>query len=219
MRLVVFDLDGTLINSEALIIETVRESFASVGQAIPTDDEIRAISGITARDAMLILAPGVDEARLDVIVNAYRSTYLSKAGLAREPLFDGALDALDRLQQDPETILAVATGKGHAGAITLLERHEIIGRFHSIQTPAHNRGKPDPQMIETAMERAGIGREATVMIGDTSHDMKMARNAGVKALGVAWGYHTVDALEAAGAHLVIHRMDELVDAVDKLLEA
>lgn len=219
MRLVVFDLDGTLINSEALIIETVRESFASVGQAIPTDDEIRAISGITARDAMLILAPGVDEARLDVIVNAYRSTYLSKAGLAREPLFDGALDALDRLQQDPETILAVATGKGHAGAITLLERHEIIGRFHSIQTPAHNRGKPDPQMIETAMERAGIGREATVMIGDTSHDMKMARNAGVKALGVAWGYHTVDALEAAGAHLVIHRMDELVGAVDKLLEA
>jgi phosphoglycolate phosphatase len=219
MRLVVFDLDGTLINSEALIIETVRESFASVGQAIPTDDAIRAISGITARDAMLILAPGVDEARLDEIVNAYRSTYLSKAGLAREPMFDGALAALDRLQEDPETILAVATGKGHAGAITLLERHDIIGRFHSIQTPAHNRGKPDPQMIETAMDKAGIGPEATVMIGDTSHDMKMARNAGVKALGVAWGYHTVTALEEAGAHLVIHRMDELVDAVDKLLEA
>ncbi len=219
MRLVVFDLDGTLINSEALIIETVRESFGSVGQAIPTDDAIRAISGITARDAMLILAPGVDDARLDEIVGAYRSTYLQKAGLAREPMFEGALAALDRLQTDPETILAVATGKGHAGAITLLERHDIIGRFHSIQTPAHNRGKPDPQMIETAMEKAGIGREATVMIGDTSHDMKMARNAGVKALGVAWGYHTVAALEEAGAHLVIHRMDELVDAVDKLLEA
>ncbi len=218
MRLVVFDLDGTLINSEALIIETVRESFGSLGQAIPTDDAIRAISGITARDAMAILAPGLDEARIDLILNAYRSTYMQKAGLAREPMFDGALAALDRLQEDPETILAVATGKGHAGAITLLERHDIIGRFHSIQTPAHNRGKPDPQMIETAMERAGIGREATVMIGDTSHDMKMARNAGVKALGVSWGYHTVPELESAGAHRVIHRMDELVDAVNELLE-
>ncbi len=218
MRLVVFDLDGTLINSEALIIETVRESFGSLGQAIPTDDAIRAISGITARDAMAILAPGLDEARIDLILNAYRSTYMQKAGLAREPMFDGALAALDRLQEDPETILAVATGKGHAGAITLLERHDIIGRFHSIQTPAHNRGKPDPQMIETAMERAGIGREATVMIGDTSHDMKMARNAGVKALGVSWGYHTVPELESAGAHRVIHQMDELVDAVNELLE-
>lgn len=219
MRLVVFDLDGTLINSEALIIETVRESFEAVGQAIPTDAAIRSISGITARDAMGILAPGAAEDRIDVILNSYRSTYMQKAGLAREPMFEGALAALDRLQAQPETILAVATGKGHAGAITLLERHDIIGRFHSIQTPAHNRGKPDPQMIETAMERAGIGREATVMIGDTSHDMKMARNAGVKALGVSWGYHTVPELESAGAHIVIHRMDELVDAVDRLLEA
>ena len=219
MRLVVFDLDGTLINSEALIIETVRESFASVGQALPTDDLIRSISGITARVAMGVLAPDVDEARIDVILDAYRATYLQKAGLAREPMFDGALAALDRLQADPETILAVATGKGHAGAITLLERHDIIGRFNSIQTPAHNRGKPDPQMIETAMEKAGIGRENTVMIGDTSHDMKMARNAGVKALGVSWGYHSVPELEAAGAHIVIDRMDDLVDTIDKLLEA
>ncbi|WP_423067878.1 HAD family hydrolase [Devosia sp. CN2-171] len=218
MRLVVFDLDGTLINSEALIIETVRESFGAVGQAIPSDAAIRSISGITAREAMGILAPGVDEDRIDVILNSYRAHYQQRAGLAREPLFDGALAALDRLQAQPETILAVATGKGHAGAITLLERHDIIGRFHSIQTPAHNRGKPDPQMIETAMDRAGIGREATVMIGDTSHDMKMARAAGVKALGVAWGYHTVPELEAAGAHIVIDRMDDLVDTIDKLLE-
>lgn len=219
MRLVVFDLDGTLINSEALIIETVRESFAAVGQAIPSDAAIRSISGITAREAMGILAPGVDEDSIDAILNSYRTHYQQRAGLAREPLFDGALAALDRLQAQPETILAVATGKGHAGAITLLERHDIIDRFNSIQTPAHNRGKPDPQMIETAMERAGIGREATVMIGDTSHDMKMARAAGVKALGVAWGYHTVPELEAAGAHIVIDRMDDLVDTIDKLLEA
>jgi phosphoglycolate phosphatase len=219
MRLVIFDLDGTLINSEALIIETVRASFGAVGQAIPSDDAIRSISGITAREAMGILAPGIAEDRIDVILNSYRSHYQQRAGLAREPMFEGAMGALDRLHAQPETILAVATGKGHAGAITLLERHGVIDRFHSIQTPAHNRGKPDPQMIETAMEKAGIGREATVMIGDTSHDMKMARAAGVKALGVAWGYHKAVELDAAGAHMIIDRMDQLIDAIDMLLEA
>jgi phosphoglycolate phosphatase len=113
---------------------------------------------------------------------------------------------------------AVATGKGYNSAVTLLERHEIISRFHSIQTPDHNRGKPDPQMIETAMDRAGIGRQATVMIGDTVHDMRMARAAGVRALGVAWGYHEVAELHDAGAHLVINSFDNLDNAIDSLLE-
>lgn len=219
MRLVVFDLDGTLIDSVALIVETITDAFNAVGQAVPTEKEMRAISGITAREAMAILAPGVDAERIEVIMQSYRSHYHSRAGTAREPLFDGALAALDRLQSDPETILAVATGKGYRGAVTLLERHEIIGRFNSIQTPDHNRGKPDPQMIETAMEKAGIGRGATVMIGDTVHDMRMARAAGVKALGVAWGYHEVVELEAAGAHIVIDSFDALDGAIDKLLEA
>ncbi len=217
MRLVVFDLDGTLIDSVALIVETITAAFDAVGQAVPTEKEMRAISGITARDAMAILAPGADPERVETILQSYRTHYQTRAGTAREPLFPGALAALDRLQDDPETILAVATGKGFRGATTLLERHEIIGRFQSIQTPDHNRGKPDPQMIETAMEKAGIGREKTVMIGDTVHDMRMARAAGVKALGVAWGYHEVVELEEAGAHMVIDSFDALDDALAQLV--
>src|SRR5690606_2252505 len=112
--------------------------------------------------------------------------YRGQAGTRREPLFAGALDALDRLQADPETILAVATGKGYKGAVTLLESHGIVGRFHSIQTPDHNRGKPDPQMIETAMAKAGAERSRTVMVGDTVHDMRMAKAAGVAAIAVTW---------------------------------
>lgn len=218
MRLVVFDLDGTLIDSVALIVETVTEAFTAVGQTVPTEQQIRAISGITAREAMGILAPGSDAERVETILQSYRSHYQARAGVSREPLFAGALAALDRLQAQPETVLAVATGKGYRGAVTLLERHAIIDRFQSIQTPDHNRGKPDPQMIETAMEEAGIGREATVMIGDTVHDMKMARSAGVKALGVAWGYHEIAELTDAGAHLVIERFDDLDRAIDQLLE-
>ena len=217
MRLVVFDMDGTLIDSVALIVETVTAAFEAVDEPVPTEAAIRAISGITAKEAMGILAPGADPDRIEVIMDSYRTHYRSRTGIGREPLFDGAFAALDRLQRQPETVLAIATGKGYRGAVALLESHEIIGLFHSIQTPDHNRGKPDPQMIEAAMEQAGIGREATVMIGDTVHDMRMARAAGVKALGVAWGYHTVEELREAGAHLVIDRFDELDTALDQLL--
>jgi phosphoglycolate phosphatase len=217
LRLVIFDLDGTLIDSVALIVQTVSDAFAAVDEPVPSEAAIRAISGITSRDAMRILAPDAAPDRVEAILHSYRSHYRARAGLAREPLFKGALDALDRLQASPETILAVATGKGYQGAVTLLETHGIIGRFHSIQTPDHNRGKPDPQMIETAMDKAGIGRDSTVMIGDTIHDMRMARAAGVKAIGVAWGYHEVAELRAEGADIVIDSFDLLDGAIDQLV--
>lgn len=217
MRLVIFDLDGTLIDSEALIVATVGDAFRALNEPVPTDAAIRSISGITARDAMSILAPAAGPERIEEIVERYRTTYRSRAGTAAEPLFDGALAALDRLQAQPETILAVATGKGYRGAVTLLERHGLIERFNSIQTPDHNRGKPDPQMLDTAMTKAGIGREASVMIGDTVHDMRMAKAGGIKAIAVAWGYHEPAELTRAGADVVIGRFDELDAAIDQLL--
>ncbi len=217
MRLVIFDLDGTLIDSVALIVETVTNAFTAVREPVPDERAIRAISGITARDAMALLAPAAAPERVEIILDSYRQHYLSEAGAAREPMFTGAMDALDRLQTDPATILAVATGKGYNGAVTLLERHGIVGRFNSIQTPDHNRGKPDPQMIETAMGKAGAGRGQTVMIGDTVHDMRMAKAAGVGAIGVAWGYHEIAALEAEGADVVIDSFEALDGAIDGLL--
>lgn len=219
MSLIVFDLDGTLIDSVALIVETVTAAFEAVNEPPPTETAIRAISGITARDAMAILTPGAAPERVEEILDSYRRHYQERAGVDRERLFVGAMGVLDRLQERPDTIIAVATGKGYRSATTLLERHRIIDRFHSIQTPDHNRGKPDPQMIETAMERAGARATETVMIGDTVHDMRMAKAAGVHALGVAWGYHTVFDLEEAGADVIVERFDGLVSAIDELLSA
>jgi phosphoglycolate phosphatase len=217
MPLIIFDIDGTLIDSVALIIETVTSAFRAVGEPVPTETAIRGISGITAREAMAILAPTATPERVDQIIESYRTHYHGGAGLAAEPLFAGALAALDRLQQRTDTILAVATGKGYRGAVTLLERHAILDRFHSVETPDHNRGKPDPQMIETAMEKAGASRSETVMIGDTVHDMRMAKAAGVRAIGVAWGYHDVTALIAAGADSIIESFAQLDGAVNELL--
>jgi phosphoglycolate phosphatase len=219
LRLVIFDLDGTLIDSVALIVETVTNAFHAVDEPVPDERAIRSISGITAREAMAILAPGASPERIDTILESYRAHYRRQAGVAREPMFEGALAVLDRLQTSPETILAVATGKGYKGAVTLLERHGIIGRFHSIQTPDHNRGKPDPQMIETAMSKAGAAAAETVMVGDTVHDMRMARAAGVGAIGVTWGYHEQVELLAEGANIVIDGFDKLEGAINQLIGA
>jgi phosphoglycolate phosphatase len=217
MPLIIFDMDGTLIDSVALIVETVTDAFSSINEPVPTETAIRAISGITAHDAMRILAPQAEAKRVEQILDSYRSHYRERAGINREPLFAGALAALDRLQERKDTILAIATGKGFRSATTLLERHSLLDRFHSIETPDHNRGKPDPQMVHTAMEKAGATKAETVMIGDTTHDMRMAKSAGVKALGVAWGYHEVTELNAAGADMVIENFDQLDKAIDELL--
>jgi phosphoglycolate phosphatase len=217
MRLVVFDMDGTLIDSVALIVETITAAFEAVGEPAPTAAAIRAISGITAHEAMGILAPAAGPARVEEILASYKHEYRNRAGGAREPLFDGAVAVLERLRHREDTILAVATGKGHTAAITLLTAHGILDWFHSVETPTHNRGKPDPQMIHTAMEKAGTTGAETVMIGDTTHDMNMAKAAGVAAIAVAWGYHEAVDLTAAGADIVIHRFDELEPAIDKLL--
>lgn len=219
MRLAIFDLDGTLIDSVALIVETVVAAFERAGHTIPDEKSIRAISGITAREALGILAPETEPRRVDVIMEIYREEYLRRAGVGREPLFAGAIAALDRLQADPDTILAVATGKGYRGAVTLLESHGIIERFQSVQTPDHNRGKPDPEMIHTAMQKAGVPRQHTVMIGDTVHDMRMAKAAGVGAIGVAWGYHEVQELNEAGADVVLQRFEDLDAAIARLTGA
>ncbi len=217
MRLIIFDMDGTLIDSVGLIVETVTAAFHAINEPVPTETAIRAVSGITAREAMAIIAPAATPSRVEEIVDSYRSQYRQRAGTAREPMFQGALDTLNRLQRQKDTVLAVATGKGYQGAVTLLERHKILDRFHSVETPDHNRGKPDPQMIETAMEKAGATRRETVMIGDTVHDIRMAKAAGVKAIGVAWGYHTVFDLNEAGADVIVESFAELDAAIDEAL--
>lgn len=219
MRLVIFDMDGTLIDSVGLIVETVTAAFTAVGEQPPDEAAIRAISGLAVQVAFEQLAPKADEAGRDALVRSYRAQYEGRAGGGREPMFAGALEALERLRQQPDTVLAVATGKGHRGAVTLLTAHGILEKFHSVETPDHNRSKPDPQMIETAMRKAGATAAQTVMIGDTVHDMHMAKAAGVKAIGVAWGYHDTIELNAAGADVVIGRFDELDGAIDQVLGA
>jgi phosphoglycolate phosphatase len=211
-RLALFDCDGTLVDSQANICRAVEETFAAHRLDVPGRDAIRRIVGLSLVEAMAALLPGAEAAQHERLAADYKLTFQTmrgSGGLADEPLFDGIADTLDRLEADG-WLFGVATGKSDRGLAHILAAHGLTARFLTLQTADRHPSKPHPSMIEQAMAEAGASPETTVMIGDTSYDMAMARNAGTRALGVGWGYHPPHELHAAGAHAVALRVPELV---------
>ena len=157
---------------------------------------------------------------IDKLAETYRRLYHQTiASAGTEPLFEGVHEMLDRLAGQPETLLAVATGKGIRGVNRVLDLHGLRNLFVTVQTPDGNPSKPHPGMLQAAMREAGVGPERTVMIGDTSYDMEMARAAGCFALGVTWGYHRPQHLREAGAHTIVVRVGNLEAAINSLVKA
>ena len=220
MRLIVFDMDGTLIDTQALISEHMGAAFASLGMPAPTPVQVRNIIGLSLPVAVGRLAGTEDVDLIEGLVGQYKALY--KASLEhdidREPLYPGAREALERLKAEPETILGVATGKGLAGVTRILGNHGIGGHFVTLQTPDHNPSKPHPGMLLRAMAETGAEPSSTVMVGDTTYDMELARAAGCRAVGVSWGYHDPQSLLAAGAGALIHDYSELDAAIIRVLE-
>jgi len=214
LRLAVFDLDGTIVDSKANIVRAVHEAAALMKVDPPPADEIPRVIGLSLTEALGNLFPALEGARLLELDQAYRACFSRFRTEAHfdEPLFDGTHAVLDALDAEG-VLLGIATGKGMRGVRHVLERHGLSNRFITIQTPEHAPGKPHPEMLYRAMAEAGVLPVHTVMIGDTSFDIRMARNAGVSALGVAWGNHPVSDLEAAGSHLLVDRLSDLRQAV------
>lgn len=217
-KLVIFDLDGTLIDTVVLVVEAFSSAFVSAGVVVPDEKTIRSISGLRLDIAVQRLAPNASEAELNHIHGAYREAYLASANAAnREELFVGAKGVLQALGQRQDIELAVATGKPLAGVNRVVQAHNLHGMFTSLQTPDTCISKPHPDMIDTAMGVVSADATTTVMIGDTTHDMEMARNAGAHALGVSWGYHEPDELKEAGAHMIIDEVGHMLEAIDQLI--
>lgn len=220
MRLVVFDMDGTLIDTQALIAEHMATTFAGRGLHAPTAAQSRRVIGLSLPLAMARLAHSDDPVLIGQLVEDYRSHY--RASLLtednREGLFPGAREALEGLRQQPETLLGIATGKGLAGVHRILGLHGLKEHFITLQTPDHNPSKPHPGMLETAMRETGARTDDTVMIGDTTFDIEMGVAVGCKTIGVTWGYHEPRELIAAGANTMIDRYDQLAGAVAQLLD-
>ena len=212
VRLVAFDFDGTLIDSHATIVAAMIEAFAGRGWPAPAATDVRDIIGLPldAAVARLLPADTRDRAEIDAIGVRYKSAYAAKTARSDhiDPLFPGVRDILDLLD-GAGILLGIVTSKSRRGLARALASHALAARFVTLQTVDDGPGKPNPFLLERAMAEAGALAASTVMIGDTTYDIETARNAGVDAIGVAWGAHRPEALRAAGARTVVQRFEEL----------
>ncbi len=209
--MVVFDWDGTLVDSQRPIAQSMARAFEDQGLAAPAPEAVRRVVGLRLEVAVAHLLPDPDDVdTAGCIAESYRSAFqdLHARGDVQEPLFPGARATLERLDE-PHVCLGIATGKGRRGLLSSLERHGLSEFFVTLQTADDGPGKPHPEILQRAMAEVGAGRAETVLIGDTTYDMEMAANAGVRAVGVGWGYHGSEELTASGAARVVESFDDL----------
>lgn len=214
LRLAVFDLDGTLVDSRANIIRAVEEVARILKVECPHVSVIPRVIGLSLDVALARLFPHVDPQVHKDLEDEYRRTFI-KMRTAKgfdEPMFAGTAAVLKKLVSEG-FLLGIATGKARRGANHFLDRHGLHDHFVTIQTVDTCQGKPHPDMVLKAMAETGADPAHTVMIGDTTFDIEMARAAKAQALGVAWGNHPVAELAAAGAHRVVDRVDDLAHAI------
>lgn len=217
MKLILFDVDGTLVDSQRMICAAMSQAYRDHGLICPPASEVRAIIGLSLDDAFRRLSAGADHP-LDSLTARYKEAFfaLRAAGQDLPPLYPGAREAIARLAMRPDLVLGLATGKSRRGVTAMLDQHALNGVFATIQTADTAPSKPAPGMVLEAMRETGVGAQDTVVIGDTAFDMQMARAADTSAIGVSWGYHPAADLYAAGAHLVVETFDALVPALDGL---
>ena len=192
-ELIVFDWDGTLMDSTGAIVASIQAAALDLGIQPPSDERANHIIGLGLIDALRHALPELPVEQYQIVADRYRHHYLSRDHDLL--LFDGAAELIDELTGAGH-LLAVATGKTRKGLDRAFEVTGLGQCFHASRCADECHSKPHPQMLEELMEEFGVGQDATLMIGDTTHDLLMARNAGVAALGVAYGAHPRETLEA-----------------------
>jgi len=210
-RLAIFDCDGTLVDSQANICRAMTDCFVAAKLEPPSPEATRRVVGLNLVEAMRVLHPDAGRDFHVNLADLYRQAFgrLRQQGLVEDPLFEGAAELVRALDADG-WLLGVATGKSDRGLLHCLEQHGLRSHFITLQTADRHPSKPHPSMIEAAIADAGAERVATMMIGDTSFDMMMAKAAGVTAVGVAWGYHADEELAAAGADFIARHPSDIV---------
>jgi phosphoglycolate phosphatase len=211
VKLVIFDFDGTLVDSRKLIIESNRVVFGEFGFALPSEDESLSLVGMSL-ELVLTRLVGPD-APVEQMVEVYRRILpllRADAAFAEVP-FGGAAELLTDLGGHKDVRLAIATAHTSHAIVPALERFGWRDHFCTVQTSDKAPSKPHPAMVLQALDEAGIKAADAIMIGDTAFDMEMACAAGVRGVAVAWGYHRPDRLRSAGASCVVYDMNELRD--------
>ncbi len=221
MKLIIFDCDGTLVDSQHAICASMEHAFTMLALPPPSRADILGVVGLSLPQAFAVLAPQHPLSVQAELAEHYRTDFPGKRQLPalHDPLYPGIAEVVADLARRDDTLLGIATGKSQRGVARLLNREGWQGHFVTIQTADENPSKPDPAMILNAMAQTGADPASALMIGDTTYDIEMARNAGVAAIGVGWGYHEPARLQLAGADVVVATTEALAAAIDAWLAA
>ncbi len=210
--LIVFDWDGTLFDSTALITRCIQSACADLGVAVPNDSQASYVIGMGLVEALQHAAPGLPRERYGELGTRYRHHYFQRQH--ELTLFDGAIGLLQSLKARNH-VLAVATGKSRRGLDEALDSRpdgiDLRGLFDATRTADETQSKPHPQMLLELMAELGVDAPRTVMIGDTTHDLQLALNAGAASVGVSYGAHEPAGFDAFGPKAVVHSVAELQD--------
>ena len=206
--LIAFDWDGTLFDSTAIIVRCIQAAVRDVGGTVPTDKEAAYVIGMGLMQALAHAAPDVPPEKYTELGNRYRFHYIQHQDDLS--LFDGVLPLLNDLRERGH-LLAVATGKSRRGLDEALHTVQLKGVFDGSRTADQTAGKPHPLMLQELMAEFDVAPERLLMIGDTTHDLQMAVNAGCASVGVSYGAHEPDAFHALQPLAVAHSVRELHD--------
>lgn len=216
-RLIIFDMDGTLIDGQDFIVEAMQIAFTREGLELPDRETILSIVGLSLPEAMRALVSDICEQRARSLVAEYKRSFKAlrqaRGGGENATLYPGARDALESICRQAATVMGVATGKSRRGLDITLDAHGLRPYFATCQTADTHPSKPHPSMVLEALLETGIEAANAVMVGDTEFDITMGRKAGVRTIGVSWGYHPVARLRDAGAHMIASSFPELLDAL------
>ncbi len=218
-KLCIFDCDGTLVDGQHAITAAMASAFAALGLPEPSAAAVKRVVGLALADAIELLYPDGAVATRAALAHRYVEAFsvLRQKGETREWLYPGVLEGLGAIVGSG-WLLGMATGKSRRGALATLSSHGLCESFATIQTADRAAGKPAPDMIHQALAETGVSARRAVMIGDTTYDMEMARNAGVVAIGVDWGYHHRSELLTAGAAVIVDDFAILPDVIEDMVK-
>ena len=217
-KLVLFDYDGTIVDSAKMIVKGAIEAFRMCGLPDPDPNKVRENIGKPLATALDAYAPEGYEVNPEMISNAYRKWYAEQGrlGLQNEPLFPGMFKLINDLKINKEFHIGVATNKSRIALNNGLKKHNLINIFDITLTMDEAKAKPDPDMAIQAMSMLNIEKKSTIIVGDTINDIGLGVNAGINSIGVAWGYNSIEMLRNEGADFIIKDSEELFDTIINL---
>lgn len=217
--LIVFDCDGTLLDSQDLIVLAMNEAFDREGRPAPQRETTLSIVGLSLIEAMQVIVPDAEPAEHVRLATAYKTAFgdIISDTSRKEPLYEGAEDTVRRLSARDDVVLGIATGKSQRGVRRVLSQHDLADCFVTIQTADDAPSKPHPAMLHQAMAEAGAAPAHSIMIGDTTYDLEMANAARVHGIGVSWGYHPHDHLAPLSGSKIANDFADLDAIIDNVI--